>query len=167
MSANVAESWELLANPVEVAEQVVAAHDLSFERFSTDDLAAEYAGSWCAYQLWFAYRQDIQALHFSCGFDVRVPLERREAIYPLLARINEQLWLGHFDLWTEEGQPTYRHSVLFRGGPPPSYGLIEDMIGIAVAECERYYPAFQHVIWGGKSAADAVAAAIIETAGEA
>jgi hypothetical protein len=41
------------------------------------------------------------------------------------------------------------------------------MIGIAVAECERYYPAFQHVIWGGKSAADAVAAAIIETAGEA
>jgi hypothetical protein len=104
MSLNVAESRELLANPVEVAEQVVAAHDLPFERFSADDLAAEYAGSWCAYQLWFAFRQDIQALHFSCGFDVRVPLERRETIYPLLARINEQLWLGHFDLWTEEGQ---------------------------------------------------------------
>jgi hypothetical protein len=34
-------------------------------------------------------------------------------------------------------------------------------------DCERFYPAFQYVVWGGKSASDALAAAMIETVGEA
>ena len=38
---------------------------------------------------------------------------------------------------------------------------------IAFTESERYYPAFQFVIWGGKDPEEAMAAAILETAGEA
>ena len=37
---------------------------------------------------------------------------------------------------------------------------IEDLVDISVSECERFYPAFQLVIWGGKSADKAVCAAI-------
>ena len=46
-------------------------------------------------------------------------------------------------------------------------GQIERLIEIAISECERYYPAFQFVLWGGKSADEAVAAAMFETMGEA
>ena len=70
---------------------------------------------WCEYQMWFAYRADLDALHFASGFDMRVPAPRRAAIHPLLSLINERLWIGHFDLWTEEGQPTWRHTLLLRG----------------------------------------------------
>ena len=41
------------------------------------------------------------------------------------------------------------------------------MIEIAITECERFYPAFQFAIWGGKSPAEAIAAAMLETMREA
>ena len=44
---------------------------------------------------------------------------------------------------------------------------IEDLVDIAVSECERFYPAFQLVVWGGKPAEEAMAAAMIDPIGEA
>jgi hypothetical protein len=41
------------------------------------------------------------------------------------------------------------------------------LIESAIDECERFYPVFQFVLWGGKSPADALAASLIETHGEA
>ncbi len=38
---------------------------------------------------------------------------------------------------------------------------------MALTECERFYPAFQLVIWGGKTPDEAVTAAMIEPMGEA
>ncbi len=38
---------------------------------------------------------------------------------------------------------------------------------IAVEACERYYQAFQFVVWAGKTAAEALDTAMFETAGEA
>ena len=43
----------------------------------------------------------------------------------------------------------------------------ELLIESAIDECERFYPVFQFVLWGGKSPKDALAAALIETQGEA
>jgi hypothetical protein len=37
----------------------------------------------------------------------------------------------------------------------------------AVEECERFYPVFQFVLWGGKSPGEAISAALIDTHGEA
>ena len=81
--------------------------------------------------------------------------------------VNERLWLGHFGLWTEEGVPMFRHAVLLRGLGGASMEQIEDLVDIALSECERFYPAFQFVIWGGKSAPDAISAALLDTVGEA
>ncbi len=44
---------------------------------------------------------------------------------------------------------------------------VEDLVDIAVSECERFYPAFQLVVWGGKPAEEAMAAAMIDPIGEA
>jgi hypothetical protein len=44
---------------------------------------------------------------------------------------------------------------------------IEDLVEIGMLECERFYPAFHYVVWGGKTPAEAVDAAMIETVGEA
>ena len=41
--------------------------------------------------------------------------------------------------------------------PGASAESLEDMIDIALTECERFYPAFQFVLWGGKSPAEALA----------
>ena len=44
---------------------------------------------------------------------------------------------------------------------------LEDLVDISLNECERFYPAFQFVVWGGKKPAEAIEAAILETCGEA
>ena len=46
-------------------------------------------------------------------------------------------------------------------------GFMLSMVETAIDECERFYPVFQFVLWGGKSPAEAISASLIETRGEA
>ena len=43
----------------------------------------------------------------------------------------------------------------------------EASLGCALDACERYFPAFQFVVWAGKSAREAMESAMFETSGEA
>ena len=45
--------------------------------------------------------------------------------------------------------------------------ITETLVESAIDECERFYPVFQFVLWGGKTPAEALAASLIETRGEA
>jgi hypothetical protein len=154
-------------HPIEVVEQVIAANEWTCHRVGDDELAVEVAGRWCDYRLFFAWHREAAAIHFSLALDMRVPAGKRGEVGALLALINEKLWLGHFDLWSEEGLPMFRYAALLRGTLGPSVGQIEDILDAAMAESERFYPAFQFVIWGGKSPQDAIACALIEPVGEA
>ena len=61
----------------------------------------------------------------------------------------------------------FRHAMPLRGTKGPSQEQLEDLVDTAIAECERFYPAFQYVIWGGRTPEDAVLAAMVDTRGEA
>jgi hypothetical protein len=43
----------------------------------------------------------------------------------------------------------------------------QTIIDVAIDECERFYPVFQFIIWGGKTPEEALVAALVETHGEA
>jgi len=154
-------------HPLDVVERVVTANEWMFDRRSDQEMAAQVPGHWCDYSLYFAWNDEVGALHFTCAFDMRVPGEKREAINQLVAMVNERIWLGHFGMWEEEGLPMYRHALPLRGTTGPTAEQLEDLLDNAVFECERFYPAFQFVIWGGKSPRDALAAAMVETVGQA
>jgi hypothetical protein len=161
------DAMDLSENPLDVVEQVVAAQGWEFERQGEGDLSVCVAGSWCDYHIGFTYLDASGGLQVACAYDMRVPERKRPEICQLLALINERMWFGHFDLWADEAIPMFRQGVLVRGATPPTVEQIERTIEIAIAESERYYPAFQFVLWGGKSADEAVAAAMLDTAGEA
>jgi hypothetical protein len=110
---------------------------------------------------------DIEALHLACAFEFKVAERVRSETQQLIAMINEQLWVGHFDLWQQDGLVMYRHALVLAGGVGASNGQCEAMLGIGLDACERYYPAFQFVVWAGKPAREALDAAMFETAGEA
>lgn len=158
---------EELANPLDLVEQIVAANDWAFDRRSDEEMAVEVPGRWCDFSLYFSWREDVGAMHFTCAFDMRVPDAKRANINELLVLINEKMWLGHFGLWSEEGVPMFRHSMLLRGLHQASIEELEDLVDIALSECERFYPAFQFVVWGGKSSYEAMQAALLEPVGEA
>ena len=155
------------ANPIDLVEEIVQANEWAHDRSTDDEMVVEISGRWCDYRLLFLWQREMNALHYSCTFEMKVPRVRRAAVYELLAAINERLWFGHFDLASDDHSPAFRQGVLLRGAFGASVEQIEDLVEISLSECERFFPAFQLVVWGGKSAESAIAAAMIDPVGEA
>jgi hypothetical protein len=110
---------------------------------------------------------DKEAVHLACAFDLKVPQQRQLEVMRLLSGVNEQMWIGHFDLWSREGVVMYRQAMLLSGGAEPTSAQIEKLLITAIEACERYFQAFQFVVWAGKSAPEALQTVLFETAGEA
>lgn len=160
-------SIERRSNPVDVVEHVAALHDWSFDRAGDDEIAISVRGRWTDYQVSFTWMDDIEALHLACAFDLKIPEARRAEVLALTALINEQLWVGHFDNWAKDGIIMFRHSLLLAGGVEVADRQCEALLDAALATSERHYQAFQFVVWAGKSAREALDAAMFETSGEA
>ena len=154
------------SNPVDLVEQVAAVHDWPTERTNEDELTMTIAGTWADYHVSLNWRTDLESLHIACAFDFKVPDTRINEIYRLVAQINEQLWLGHFDIWASDGLIMYRHGLMLNGATAtPSQ--CEALLRTALEACERYYQAFQFVVWAGKDSRHALASAMFETEGRA
>src|ERR1700739_3269038 len=154
-------------NPLAVVEDIAAEHDWAFERSGEDEVTIVSKGNWTDYQLSFTWMGEIEALHLACAFDMKTPPARRAEVQRLIAAINEQLWVGHFDIWTHTGMIMYRQALVLPGGLTASAAQCETMLVSAIHACERYYPAFQFVVWAGKTPAEAMSAAMFDTEGEA
>ena len=61
----------------------------------------------------------------------------------------------------------YRYGLVLAGGQVASPDQIDTMINAAVLSAERYYPAIQLMVWGGRSPRQAMQAAIAEAYGRA
>ena len=103
-------------NPLDVVERIAAINDWSFERAGDDEITMLVGGKWTDYQVSFTWMHDIEALHLACAFDLKVPERRRGEVQQLIALINEQMWVGHFDLWTQDGMVMFRHALVLAGG---------------------------------------------------
>lgn len=154
-------------HPMDVVETTVDMYEWQSERSCDTEIAVQVPGKWCDYSLYFTWSDNAKAMQLTCAFDMRVPSTKRKAVQELLTLANESLWLGHFTLWAEEGLPMFRHALPLRGAQAPTVEQVQDMVETALYECERFYPAFQFVIWGGREPEEALACALLETVGEA
>ena len=111
--------------------------------------------------------EDFEALHVACAFDMRVPENRVVETMRLMSLVNEQMLFGHFDLWLQDGSVMFRHAIPLSGGAEANESQIEVLLSTALSSCERYYQAFQFVVWAGRSAAEALDSVLFDTVGEA
>ena len=155
------------SSPLDVVEHMAAGNNWPFERASEDEIGLVVTGRWTNYQVSFTWMNEIETLHLACAFDMKVPELRLTDVQKLIALINEQLWIGHFDVWTQNGVIMFRHALVLAGGVVASGRQCEAVLGTAIDTCERYFPAFQFVIWAGKSAREAMDSAMFETTGQA
>jgi hypothetical protein len=154
-------------HPVDVVEQLASANDWTFDREDEDEISIAVAGAWTEYHIAFTWLPHLETLHVSCAFDLKAPERRHPEVLALVGAINEQMWIGHFDFWPKEGVTMHRHGLILSGGAQPSASQCAALLDHALSSCERYYQAFQFVLWAGKSARDALETANFETKGEA
>lgn len=159
--------YDRVTNPIDLIEQLAHSHDWSCDRNGDDELTLIVAGTWTDYHVSLNWRDDLEALHLACAFDFKVPEKRLPEMYRLVAQINEQLWLGHFDIWSNGGVLLYRHGLMLGDDGLLSPGQAQMAVEAAIEECDRFYPVFQFILWGDKTPAEALAAAMVDAAGEA
>jgi hypothetical protein len=154
-------------HPLAAVEDIAADNNWAFERSGEDEITIVSRGEWTDYQLSFTWMAEIEALHLACAFDMKIPEARRGEVQRLIAAINEQLWVGHFDLWTHTGMIMHRQALVLPNGMSASTAQCECMLSNAILACERYYPALNFVVWAGKTPEEAMAAAMFDVQGEA
>ena len=155
------------AAPVDMLAALFDARGWPCEFVSDDEISGEIQGSWANYQLRGIWRMEDHVLQLLCLPDIRVADNKRLAMFELLAMVNEQLWLGHFDIWSNGGVLLYRHGLMLGDDGLLSLSQAQTAVEAAIEECDRFYPAFQFVLWGDKNPADALASALVDAAGEA
>ncbi len=154
-------------HPLDLIETIAAINDWTFERQDADEISISVRGGWGDYHISFNWMEDLESLHIACAFDLKVPEPRQAEVQRLIGLINEQLWIGHFDIWNREDAILYRNSHLLSGGADVSPQQCEALLTSASEACDTYYQAFQFVVWAGRTAEEALADVMFETVGEA
>jgi hypothetical protein len=154
-------------HPLDRVEELAEANEWPLERQGADEISLVIDANWGTLELSLTWRDDIDCLHLAGCFDFKTPSQRREEVGRLLNLINEQLYLGHFDLWRQDGTVVFREGLSLAGGAEANEAQCEALISLAIEACERYFPAFQFVIWAGKTAEEAIESSLLETMGEA
>ena len=168
MSLNIAENFDSRSeHPVDVVEQLAGHHGWSFDREGDDEITITVGGGWADYQVSFTWLDEVEALHLACAFDIKLNDRRRAEMLKLITLVNEQMWVGHFGVWDKENMVIFRHAMLLAGGAQPNQSQCEAILQAAIGACERYYQSFQFVLWAGKTAHEALEAAMFETKGQA
>lgn len=153
-------------DPLDVVELVLAAENLTFDRTDDGDLAFALAGDWKDYELWFAWRPEADCLQLCLSVDLRAGKEVRAAAHELLSLINQRVWIGHFEVWADEGEIVFRHALSLPSSERPTMAQAASMIDAAMEAADRFYPAFDFMIQG-RTPQEAIAACMFETVGEA
>ncbi len=102
-------------------------------------------------------RVDLEQFIFYVVMPVRAPANMRQKVAEYITRANYGLRIGNFEMDFDDGEVRYKSSIDFEGADLTP-GLIRNTIYPAVQTMDRYLPGVLSVIFGGKSAAEAIAA---------
>ncbi len=135
--------FEEISNPLDSIEDLLASNDWVFSRTNCDELVVDVKGRHCDYRMLFIWQDEFSAMQFVCQYDFPVHRENHQQLPVALMAMNSELWLGCFDMDHGTNFPTFRYNSLFRGMTQTSGAEhIEDLVEIALSECERFYSVF-------------------------
>jgi hypothetical protein len=156
-------------NPLDLVEELAESKEWKFTRTTDDFIVMTLPSDRGPLEIWLEWQEEFSALLFSCTMvAIEITDNHHETAARALEQINQNLWLGHFDLSTKGVHPTFRHTLLLRMIPAGiALDIIHDTIEIAQAECNRFQTTFQLVQAGDVRLHENLSAAIFETIGEA
>ena len=154
-------------HPIDIVETLAEHHNWDFDRIADDQIAMAVVGQWRTYSITLAWSDFDETLRMVCTFEMDPPAEKIQALYHALNLINDECWAGTFTWWNTQKLMVFRYGLVQSGGQVASAEQIDTIIGAAVQNAERYYPAFQLVAYGDQTPEQALQVAIAEAYGRA
>lgn len=155
-------------NPIDMVEELAEAKKWAFARYDDITLNIALPGQKAKFDISMEWQEEFSALLIACSLPLTISETNYEMAAQAMEQINQNLWLGHFDLSNKGKHPTFRHTLLLRMIPTGiAVDIIADVLDIAMAECNRFYTTFQLAQAGDVRLHDDLSAAVFETIGEA
>ncbi len=154
-------------HPIDIVETLAEERSWDFDRIADNQIAMAIDGSWTTYSVTLAWSSREEALRIVAAFEMLPPQRRVSAMNAAMALANDRCWSGAFVTWRDQKLMAYRYSLNLTGGAMASSAQINDMVRTAMAACERFYPAFQLVAFGGEAPEKALGIAMSEAYGRA
>jgi hypothetical protein len=154
-------------NPLDQVEEILNAHNWVFHRASENELVVHVTGKSCNYRLFFIWQEDMNAMQYCCQYDMVIEDAAFENAARTLMSINENLWMGHFDLPKDTATPSFRYTCLMHGPEDAITAQLADIVDISLTQCERFYSAFNLLTHANENEDAAnIELAMMETVGE-
>lgn len=154
-------------HPIDIVENIAEHREWEFDRVADDQIAMVVEGQWRTYSITLAWSGGDETLRLICTFEMEPPEDKLPLVHDVMNRANDKCWTGAFTYWSEHKLMVYRYGLVLTGGQIAGPEQIDCLIASAVNACERFYPAFQLVVWGNQAPADAMHVAIAEAYGRA
>ncbi|MEM8770858.1 MAG: YbjN domain-containing protein [Pseudomonadota bacterium] len=154
-------------DPMTALEAAAEHLEFEMERVADSEIHIMLPSVWRDIGLWFTWRDELSTLQMGAPIDLKAPTGREDEASRLVTMVNERLWAGHFDLWTEDQSIVYRNAAILPQSNALDPAQAEMLIRAAAEAVDRFYPAFNFLVWGGKKPEDALKASLFETAGNA
>lgn len=162
------EQFEHKPNPLDNVEELLDNNNWLFNRLNNSELMVEVEGKHCGYRLFFIWQEDMSTLQFCCQYDLEISNDNKAAAAQAVLDINENLWMGHFDIPKDTNVPSFRHTCLLRGiRDDQANSHIEDLVDISMVQCERFYSIFHFLSENEALNDQALSLALMETSGQA
>ena len=154
-------------HPIDLVETVAESHEWDFDRVAEDQIAMVVEGQWRSYSITLAWSDIDETLRMVCCFEMEPPADALPRLYEVLNLANDECWTGAFTYWPDQKLMVFRYGLALAGGVCAQVDQINHIVAEAILAGERYYPAFQLVAWGDRTAAQALQIAMAEAYGRA
>ena len=154
-------------HPIDIVEHLAEHHEWEFDRIEENQIAMAVQGQWRTYSITLAWSGFDETLRLICSFEMEPPEEKLKDLYETLNVANDRCWTGAFTFWEDQKLMVYRYGLVLTGGQTATAEQIDAMISSAVLTAEKYYPAFQLVVYDNQSPNKAMQVAIAEAYGHA
>lgn len=158
---------ETEVSPIDTVEDVLSANNWRFNRLNDDELLVDITGKTGSYKLFFIWQEDMSALQFCAQLDQEVEHNNFPTAQKAILKLNEDLWMGHFDLPLATNKPSFRHTALLpRASRAQMMEVIENLVDVSLAQCERHYPLFALLSSANDLDDQVLSLAVMDTVGE-
>ena len=163
-------------NPLDGVEEIMMNNDWEYDRISAHEMSVILSGQHGDYKMIFVWQENYSALQFCCAPDIDIAPNKMEQATQIMNKINASLWLGHFDIRQQSvsanismpktNAPCFRYTSLFNGvNDMTAMAQMEDVIDIAIHECERHFTAFNLLTNVNFSSTKDMSLALMDVAG--